>query len=341
METSELVYDSNKKQLRISGFKKFDKIKVKKILNGDIWNRDLVVGESGFPEILRNIENNNRINLFVGYCPGKPHLGYLVMNRFLKSFREYDGTDITFGINIKESINTHNRTLENTLRANEFVEMALLGNNDEKISRIYDLPFLNDLHTQKAYGEIYSRITEQLTFADFNKILGWDEKTPLSQYEDICMAISGMLYTPSQDKDSLSLSFTDINHLPFIRLAKKVSKKLGIKEPSFLITKILPSLTDETKRMSSTGGSSTIYLSNEDTELNKYLKVRSGGRTREEQKIYGGNPDSCLALKIASYVIPSDETKKAISECTSGTRDSCGDCKKLMANYINKEINLL
>jgi len=93
--------------------------------------------------------------------------------------------------------------------------------------------------------------------------------------------------------------------------------------------------------MSSTGGNSTIYLSNEDTELNKYLKVRSGGRTRDEQKIYGGNPDSCLALKIASYVIPSDETRKTISECTSGIRESCGDCKKLMATYINKEINLL
>lgn len=341
MKNSESVWNSNEKQLNISGFKKFDKAKVEDILNGDIWNRDLVVAESGFVEILKNIENNNPLNLFVGYCPGKPHLGYLVMNRFLKSFREYDKTDITLGINIKESIKTHSMTLEDTLRANEFVEIALLGNDAKKISRIYDLPFLNDLPTQRAHGEIYSRVTERLTFTDFNKILGWDKKTPLSQYENMCMTISGMLYVSSQNKDSISLSFTDINHLPFIRLAKKVSKKLGIKEPSFLITKILPSLTDETKRMSSTGGNSTIYLSNEDAELNKYLKVKSGGRRREEQKIYGGNPDSCLALKIASYVIPSDETKKAISECTSGARDSCGDCKKLMATYINKEINLL
>jgi len=341
MKNAGSVWNSNEKQLNISGFKKFDKTKIENILNGDIWNRDLVVAESDFAEILKNIENNKPLNLFVGYCPGKPHLGYLVMNRFLKSFREYDKTDITLGINIKESIKTHNGTLEDTIKANESVEKVLLGNNAERINRLYDLPFLNDLPTQRVHDEIYSKVTENLTFADFNKILGWNEKTPLSQYENICMAISGMLYSPSQNKDSLSLSFMDINHLPFVRLAKKVSQKLDLKEPSFLITKILPSLTNETKRMSSNGGNSTIYLSNEDTELNKYLKVRSGGRTREEQKVYGGNPDSCLALQIASYIIPSDETRKTISECTSGARDSCGDCKKLMATYINKEINLL
>ena len=178
MKNTGSVWNSNEKQLNISGFKTFDKAKIENILNGDIWNRDLVVAESGFVEILKNIENNNPLNLFVGYCPGKPHLGYLVMNRFLKSFREYDKTDITLGINIKESIKTHNRTLEDTIKANECVEEALLGNSAEKINRIYDLPFLNDLPTQRAHNEIYSNVTEHLTFADFNKILGWDEKTP-------------------------------------------------------------------------------------------------------------------------------------------------------------------
>lgn len=341
MEKLQSIWDLNEKQLKISGFKKFDKRKVKGILKGDIWNRNLVVAEFGFSEILKNIKNNNPLNLFVGYCPGKPHLGYLVMNQFLKSFREYNGTNITLGINIKESIKTHNRVLEDTLKVNKFVERVLLGNNAKKISRIYDLPFLNNSFTQRAHDEIYSRVTEQLTFADFNKVLGWNKKTPLSQYENICMAISGMLYLPFQNKDSLSLSFTDINHLPFVRLAKKVSQKLDIKEPSFLITKTLSSLTDETKRMSSTGGKSTIYLSGGKAELKKFLKVKSGGKKREDQKKHGGNPNSCLALKIASCVIPSSETKKIISECVSGGGDLCGGCKKSMMTCIKKETDVL
>jgi len=101
MENLRSVWDSNEKQLKISGFKKFDKAKIENILNGDIWNRNLVVAESGFLEILKNIENNNQLNLFMGYCPGRPHLGYLVINRFLKSFREYDKTDITLELILK------------------------------------------------------------------------------------------------------------------------------------------------------------------------------------------------------------------------------------------------
>lgn len=147
-----------------------------------------------------------------------------------------------------------------------------------------------------------------------------------------------MLYSNKVDNNSNSLSFTDIKHLPFARLTKKVAKRLGVKEPSFLITRILPSLNDEDLRMSSGGGNSTLYLFEGESELNKYLKVKSGGRSRKEQKIYGGSPNSCLALKIATPIIPSEETNRTVYECTSGIRDSCMDCKIVMAKYINKEM---
>jgi len=341
MENSNLVWNLHEKQLSISGFRKFEKARIEGIFEEDIWDRDIVVAESGLIDMQKTIKEGKPLTLFVGYSPGRPHLGYILMNRFLKSFRRYDSTKIILGINIKESMETHNRTLEETLKSNELVERALLGDNTREITRVYDLSFLNDLSIQKLHNEIYSRVVRELTFVDFNKIMGWDEKTPLSQYESTCRAISGMLYAPAQNQGSSSLSFTDIKHLPFVRLTKKVSKKLSIKEPSFLVTTALPSLTDETQRMSSIGGDSTIYLFSEVEELDKYLKVRSGGRPKEEQMTYGGRPDSCLALKIASYIISSHETERTISECTSGTRDSCRECKKLMANYMNHEMNSL
>jgi IS5 family transposase len=71
------------------------------------------------------------------------------------------------------------------------------------------------------------------------------------------------------------------------------------------------------------------------------IAVTSGGRAKEEQKLYGGNPSLCLALKIATPIIQSEETGKIIYECTTGMRDSCRDCKRIMANYIKKEMDEL
>lgn len=341
MEHLDSIWNLNEKQLRISGFNPFEVSSLDGLVKEDIWKRDVIVAESGFMEAIKKYQEGKPLSVFVGYSPGKPHLGYLIMNRLLRSFKNDLESDLVLGINVGESMQTHNKSLEETLQANELVEKVLLGNNVENLTRIYDMPSLNEDSVQQNYERIYSEVSRELSPSDFKKIMGWDDKTSLSYYESICRAISGMLYSDIVNNDSSSVNFTDIKHLPFVRLSKIVAKKLGIKEPSFLITRILPSLTNEKVRMSSTGGDATLYLFEGEEEMNKYLKVKSGGRAKEEQKLYGGNPSSCLALKIATPIIQSDETDKTVYECTTGRRASCRDCKRIMANYIKKEIDEL
>ncbi|MDP2628584.1 MAG: hypothetical protein Q8P15_01655 [Nanoarchaeota archaeon] len=339
MEHLDSIWSLNEKQLKISGFNPFEVSSLDGLVNEDIWKRDVVVAESGFIDAIKECRGKNPLNVFVGYAPRKPHLGYLIMNRLLRSLRNNLSSNLILGVNIRESMQTHHKSLEETLQANELVERVLLGNNEENLTRIYDISHLNEDSVQQSYEELYSKVSKELTPFDFKKTMGWDEKTPLFQYKDICRAISGMLYSGIKNDNSSSISFTDIKHLPLVRLTKIVAKKISVKEPSFLITRILPSLTNEEVRMSSTGGDSTLYLFEGDEELNKYLKVKSGGKAKEEQKIYGGNPSSCLALKIATSIIPSEEINKTVYECTAGIRDSCRDCKRIMANYINQEMN--
>jgi len=341
MQHLDSIWKLNEKQLKISGFNPLKIETIQNILKEDIWKRDVIVAESGFSEVIKGLEENKSLNIFVGYSPGNPHLGYLIMNRILKSFRNNLNPNVTLGVNLRESMNNHNKSLEETLQTNKVVENVLLGYNKAKLTRIYDISSLNEVFVQKNHEEVYFKVVKKLTPIDFRKIMGWSEKTPLFMYENICRAISGMFYLSSEDRNSNSLSFIDIKHLPFARLAKIASKKLGLKEPSFLITRILPSLTNENQRMSSKGGNSTIYLFKGEEELNKYLKVRSGGRAKEEQKLYGGNPNSCLALKIATLLIPSSETNKIVYECQSSMKPSCKDCKKIMGNYIKKEMSNL
>jgi hypothetical protein len=173
MENSNLVWNTNERQLSISGFRRFEKSNINTIFEGDIWNRDIVVAESGLNDVKNYVKQNKPLTIVIGYSPSRPHLGYLVMNRFLRSFIGYKGTSILLGINIRESMETHNRTLEDTLKANELVEKALLGHgNTTKVCRIYDLSFLNEPSIQKTYDKIYSKIIKELTFRDFNKNIG-------------------------------------------------------------------------------------------------------------------------------------------------------------------------
>jgi len=333
--------DKYSRQLQIAGFHSFEKEQIKDVFEGDIWNRNILIAESNFQKIQNQVKTSKPITLFLGYSPGRPHLGYLVMSKFVNSIRQYNKTKVILGINLKESMKTHKKSLEETITANKLVEKTLLGKDDKNVNRVYDLCYLNDLKTQKDYEEIYGLVSDELNFAKFNKLFGWDEHKSLSQYENICNAISGLLYSSIFEEDSIALTFIDLTHLPFAKLTKTISKKLGLQNYSYLISNPLPSLLNENERMKSTDEKASVFLFNEGDELKKYLNVRSGGKISEDQKKYGGNSNSCLALKIASQIIPSSETTKIVDECTQGMQTSCRYCKESMAKYINQEMNNL
>jgi len=65
-------------------------------------------------------------------------------------------------------------------------------------------------------------------------------------------------------------------------------------------------------------------------EANKFLKVKTGGRSLNEQRKKGGNPSLCHALKIISFLESEEDIENIIMECKSGKRYSCYECKKEM-----------
>jgi len=334
---AESSWSKNEKQLLISGLKRFNPSDTDGLFEGDVWKRGIVLAQSGFDFVKQQVEKNAPLSIFVGYSPGRSHLGYIVMRNLLNSLRNYGNTHILLGINAQESMKTHRRSLEETLRISEIVERVLLGGrNEEQITRIYDLPYLNCPGVQKDYSKVYSEVSGALSVADFKKIMGWSEETALSEYISLLGAITGMMYPSAKSTEDATLVFTDLKHLPFVRLAKKVAHKIGAREPSFLVTNALPSLSDGEKRMSSLGGDSTLYLFKEE-EYDKFSRVRTGGRARGEQELYGGNPNSCLALNIAAFIINSEETEKTVTACISGKQSSCRECKAIMKKHIKKE----
>ena len=87
MEHLDSIWSLNEKQLKISGFNPFDASSLDGLLKEDIWKRGVIVAESGFMEAIKRYQEGKPLSVFVGYSPGKPHLGYLIMNRLLRSFK--------------------------------------------------------------------------------------------------------------------------------------------------------------------------------------------------------------------------------------------------------------
>lgn len=176
MEHLDSIWDLNEAQLKMSGFSPFQAASLEGLVNDDIWKRDVIVAESKFNDAIIDYQKGKELNIFVGYAPGKAHLGYIIMNRILRSFRNDLDSNLVLGINLAESMQTHNKTFEETIAANKVVENVLLGENKKNLTRIHDVSHLNDADVQRNYEELYSEVLQELSPFDFRKTMGWDEK---------------------------------------------------------------------------------------------------------------------------------------------------------------------
>ena len=105
---------------------------------------------------------------------------------------------------------------------------------------------------------------------------------------------------------------TAIDQDPFVRLARDVSERMGLKKPGALTIKFLPGLSGGAK-MSSSDPSSALYTDDSDAEIERKIKrAFSGGKeTLAEHKKYGGNPDIDASFQYLKYFLEDDDKKLA------------------------------
>jgi len=183
-------------------------------------------------------------------------------------------------------------------------DILALGFDPKKTKIMFDLKHMN----QDVYN-LAIAASSKLTASTVKAVMGFKDSKNIGSFFYPAMQIAHILY-PTQKYKVPSVMITAIDQDPFVRLARDVSGKIGLKKPGALAIKFLPSLKGGGK-MSASDPSGAIYTDDTDKEVEKKIKrAFSGGReTLADHKKYGGNPDIDASYLYLKYFFEEDDTK--------------------------------
>jgi len=133
----------------------------------------------------------------------------------------------------------------------------------------------------------------------------------------------------------IPLGIDQDNHF---RVARDVIGKLGYDKPAVIHSRFMPSLQGSGK-MSSSEVASAIYTTDSPKEVkNKVMKYAfsGGGKTIEEHRKKGGNPDIDISYQWLTYFEEDDKKlEKIYNDYKSGALLT-GELKQILINKLNK-----
>lgn len=193
------------------------------------------------------------------------------------------------------------------------------------------------IHQQ--YTKIYNlaiKLSKRYTLSAIKAIYGFDDSTnPGKMFYPVIQAADIIFPQELLGKHS-TLVPIGIDQDPHVRLARDIASKFGYEKPAAIHVKYMHGLRGG--KMSKSIPGSAIFL-NEDPEKAAKLVMRTvtGGQVSiEEQRKKGGSPEKCIVFEYLQAFFESDEQiKNRIKACKAG-KNSCGDCKKLLAKNIKK-----
>lgn len=141
-------------------------------------------------------------------------------------------------------------------------------------------------------------------------------------------------------KQRVCLVSMAIDQDPYFRLARDFAyskRALGFLKPSCIHSEFLPGLEGRKGKMSSTGPSPTIYLTDTESEIRKKIKrfaFSGGGDTMADHRENGGNLTVDIAYQYLLYFLENDAELEAIAKEYSSGRMTTSEIKEIMANCV-------
>jgi len=131
-----------------------------------------------------------------------------------------------------------------------------------------------------------------------------------------------------------------IDQDPYFRLARDFAynkRAKGFLKPSCIHSEFLPGLEGREGKMSSTGPSPTIYLTDTESEIRDKVKrfaFSGGGATMAEHREKGGNLVVDIAYQYLLYFMEDDDELARIAREYSSGRMKTSEIKEIMSNCV-------
>ncbi|MBI2579247.1 MAG: tryptophan--tRNA ligase [Candidatus Aenigmarchaeota archaeon] len=329
----EVDYDALMKEFGVEPIDEFMKKMDRKKLP-PMYRRGIVFAHRNFQRIYDSIMNKKRFAVLTGFNPsGPPHLGNLLFLKQALFFQDM-GADVFIPISNDETY---------VFKKQASLEKATQIAYEQVIPDIIALGFKKGrTHIfvsteEKRVYELAVKLSTRTTFSTIKAIFGFDNETnPGAIFYTIVQA-AHILLPQLQDFGGPKPTVVPIgiDQDPYMRLSRDLAEKVGMVKPSSTYHKFMPGL--QGGKMSGSKPETCIFLS--DSPETAAKKIRSafsgGGRTLQEHKEKGGNPDVDVACQYLYFLF--EESDKKISEIFSNYRNGSmftGEVKELLIKKL-------
>lgn len=306
--------------------------------------RGIFFSHRALNDFLTAYENGEPIFLYTGRGPTSEslHTGHMIPFIFTKYLQDTFDCPLVIQIADDEKFYFKNMEFQDVYRLGfeNAKDIIAFGFNPEKTfifsNRDYRLE-------TKEYEVFASDVTKFVTQKTIMKIFGFDETATLGMYMwpiyQSIAAFSKAFPHIFDGRPAHCLVAYAIDQDPYFRLARDIASRMGLLKPCSIMSTFLDPLTGPGKMSSSTGGNSTLFLTDSPetlkTKINKYAFSGCGGDgSLEQHKKYGGNPDVDIACQYLKYFELDDIKYEEICDQFGKGLLTCAETKKLLSDKL-------
>jgi len=313
-------------------------VKMIEKLAGDshhLLRRGFFYAHRGLENIIERIVNRKRWALYTGRGPSADlHLGHILPWMFTKWLCDRFNVELFFEMTDDEKFLVRDLPLEeaNRYAYDNALTLIALGFRPDQLHLIIDTEDIRYLY------KIAVKVAKCLTLSTVKHTFGFTDSTNVGAafFPTLQIAVA-FLPTELYGEECPVLIPAGIDQDPYFRLARDIADRLGYPKPCTLYCKFVPALTGEEKMSASRPETAIYILDDDNTVKRKIMNALTGGQpTKELQRKLGGNPDVCVVYKyFMAYVEDDSVVSKIYADCKSGNI-LCGECKKILYEYIVK-----
>jgi tryptophanyl-tRNA synthetase len=213
------------------------------------------------------------------------------------------------------------------------LDLIALGFKPEDTFIIYDVRDIDLLY------DIALEVAKRITYSTAKATFGFQESTNLGWvFWPAVQAVPCFIHKKLTGENVPALIPAAIDQDPYWRITRDIATKLGYYKPAQIHCRFLPGLGVGGKMSASEPETSIFTTDTPDVVKRKVWNAFTGGRgTVAEQRKLGAIPEICSVYQYFLFLFEEDDKKLAEREkqCRLGGV-LCGDCKKDLAERINK-----
>jgi tryptophanyl-tRNA synthetase len=299
--------------------------------------RGLFFSHRDLDTVIDLYEKGTKFVLYTGRGPSGPvHLGHLVPWIFTKYIQDAFKTRLYFQMTDDEKfVVDDDANLKQTTQYgyDNALDLIALGFKPEDTFIIYDIQDIDLLY------DIALEVAKRITYSTAKATFGFQESTNLGWiFWPAVQAVPCFIHKKLTGENVPALIPAAIDQDPYWRITRDIAPKLGYFKPAQIHSRFLPGLGVGGKMSASEPETAIFTVDSPDVVKRKVWNAFTGGKgTLAEQRKTGANPDVCSIYQYFLFLFEEDDKKllEREQQCRTGKRP-CGDCKKELAERINK-----